>query len=130
VSAESTASNVADLSVARGPLAGPVLGRVIAMLASRANLPLDRLNDAVLLGDAIAASADDYAKDGRISVQIEAGGAALAVRVGPLVEGGADELRRAADVPGAGNVIERLVDDIAVERHGDGEFLRLSFAAR
>ena len=36
------------LSVASGPLVGPVLRRVVGMLAARADLPLDRLDDAVL----------------------------------------------------------------------------------
>ena len=43
------------VSIASGPLVGPVLRRVVGMLAARADLPLDRLDDAVLVADLIAA---------------------------------------------------------------------------
>ena len=42
------------VSIASGPLVGPVLRRVVGMLAARADLPLDRLDDAVLVADLIA----------------------------------------------------------------------------
>ena len=34
------------VSIVAGPLVGPVLRRVVGMLAARADLPLDRLDDA------------------------------------------------------------------------------------
>ena len=40
-----------SVSIAAGPLVGPVLRRVVGMLAARADLPLDRLDDAVLVAD-------------------------------------------------------------------------------
>jgi len=46
------------VSIASGPLVGPILRRVVGMLAARADLPLDRLDDAVLVADLIAALAD------------------------------------------------------------------------
>ena len=45
------------LSVVAGALAAPVLGRVTAMLAARAGFSVDRLSDAVLVSDALAAHA-------------------------------------------------------------------------
>ena len=45
------------VSIASGPLVGPVLRRVVGMLAARADLPLDRLDDAVLVADLIASRA-------------------------------------------------------------------------
>jgi serine/threonine-protein kinase RsbW len=124
-----TRTNVALLSVTAGPLAGPVLARVIAMLAARANLPIDRLNDAVLLGDAIAAAARPVVADGRVRVEIGARPAGLVLRIGPLTEDGAERLRESARMPGAGDVLERLADEIRVERDAAGEFLLLDVAA-
>jgi serine/threonine-protein kinase RsbW len=123
-----SATTVATLSVACGPLASPVLGRVVAMLAARANLPIDRLNDAVLLTDTIAANARPSVRDDRVRVEIAAGAARLALRVGPLVLDGADRLRQAARMPGAGDVLERLANDVHVEQTEDGEFLVLAVA--
>ena len=45
------------VSIAAGPLVGPVLRRVVGMFAARADLPLDRLDDAVLVADVVAARA-------------------------------------------------------------------------
>ncbi|HVW17405.1 MAG TPA: hypothetical protein VHB30_04085, partial [Solirubrobacteraceae bacterium] len=45
------------LAVRGGPLAEPVLARVVGRLAARALCPVDRLDDAMLVADAIAAHA-------------------------------------------------------------------------
>ena len=120
--------NVTTVSLACGPLAAPVLGRVVAMLAARANLPIDRLNDAVLLSDTIAATVGPSLPDGRMRIEIGTSHARLAFRVGPLVEDGAARLRRASQIPGAGDVLERLADEVRVERADDGEYLVLDVA--
>jgi serine/threonine-protein kinase RsbW len=119
-------TNKAELSVACGPLAGPVLGRVIAMLAARANLPIDRLNDAVLLGDTIAANSRGAVLDGRVRITIHADGPSLELRVGPLVEDGAERIRAAATLPGTGDIIARLADEVSVESDEQGEYLLLA----
>ena len=46
--------NQARLVVRHGPLVGAVLSRVVGMLAARALCPIDRLDDALLITDAIA----------------------------------------------------------------------------
>ena len=52
------------VSIAAGPLVGPILRRVVGMLAARADLPLDRLDDAVLVADLIAARAPAHVLHG------------------------------------------------------------------
>src|SRR3954469_10668709 len=47
-----------------GPLLAAVLGRTVAMLAARANFSLDRLSDAQLVSDAVAAHALAHAAAG------------------------------------------------------------------
>jgi anti-sigma B factor antagonist len=44
--------NEARVAVANGPLVGAVLGRVVGMLAARAQCPIDKLDDALLITDA------------------------------------------------------------------------------
>jgi len=56
------------ISIAAGPLVAPVLRRVVGMLAARADLPLDRLDDAVLVADAIAARAPEYVASETVDV--------------------------------------------------------------
>ena len=119
------------VSIVAGPLVGPVLRRVVGMLAARADLPLDRLDDAVLVADLIAARAPAHVIEGRVDVTLESGRRSLSLRVGPLRQGGGEALIVDAAVPGVGNVIERLADELTVSPEGDGEFLhvRLAYAA-
>ena len=90
-----------------------------AILAARADFPLDRLADAVLVSDAISAHASDYISGSDVGLVIEDGEGSLDFRVGPLHEGGGEGLLREMEVPGLGQSLERLVDEVKVER-GDG----------
>jgi hypothetical protein len=51
--------------------------------------------------------------------------------VGPLREDGAQELIASAELPGIGNVLERVADEVVAEKPDDGEGeqlrVRLSF---
>jgi len=121
-----------SVSIASGPLVGPVLRRVVGMLAARADLPLDRLDDAVLVADLIAARAPAHVLNDTVDVALHPGPRTLSLRVGPLRPGGGDALVVDAAVPGVGNVIEQLADDLDVSPEGDAEFLhvRLAYADR
>lgn len=117
-----------ELSVASGPLVGPVLRRVVGMLAARADLPLDRLDDAVLVADVIASRASAYAPEA-VHVQLAPGDRTLWLRVGPLRPGGASALLGEAAVPDVGSVILKLADEVHVDTDDAGdEFLRVRVA--
>jgi hypothetical protein len=47
------------------------------------------------------------------------------VRVGPLRPGGAEALIVDAAVPGVGNVIEQLADELSIAPDGEREFLHV-----
>jgi hypothetical protein len=87
------------VSIASGPLVGPILRRVVGMLAARADLPLDRLDDAVLVADLIAARAPAHSVDDKINVALDPGERSLLLRVGPLRPGGGQALIVDAAVP-------------------------------
>lgn len=116
------------VSIASGPLVGPVLRRVVGMLAARADLPVDRLDDAVLVADLIAARAPRHSVDGSVRVALAPQPRSLRIVVGPLAEGGARALVAEAAVPGVGNVIEQLADDVEPVTSEAGEHLRLRLA--
>jgi serine/threonine-protein kinase RsbW len=115
------------LAVAAGPLVGPVLRRVVGMLAARADLPLDRLDDAVLVADVIASRASAWSRD-LVHVTMQPGERLLWLRVGPLQKGGADALLGDAAVPDVGSVIVKLADEVHVDIEGDDEYLRVRLA--
>jgi len=112
--------NEARLVVRDGPLAAAVLSRVVGMLAARALCPIDRLDDALLITDSIAANAGDFAANGSIGVTITAEVDAITMLVSPLRAQGAEGLLRAAELPGVGNVLERVADEVGTGRTEDG----------
>ena len=116
------------VSIAAGPLVGPILRRVVGMLAARADLPLDRLDDAILVADLIAARAPAHSVDDKINVTLDPGDRSLLLRVGPLRHGGGEALIVDAAVPGVGKVIEQLADELSVSPEGDKEFLHVRLA--
>src|SRR3954453_6821130 len=58
------------------------------MLAPRPDPPLDRLDDAVLLADLVAARAPDHVAAETVDVALESGERSIDLRVGPLRRGG------------------------------------------
>jgi serine/threonine-protein kinase RsbW len=92
------------------------------MLAARADLPLDRLDDAVLVADVIADRAGPFAHDA-IQVSFEAAERRLWMRIGPLEPGGAEALLREA--PDVGPIIVKLADEVQVDTADGREFLRV-----
>jgi anti-sigma regulatory factor (Ser/Thr protein kinase) len=107
------AADRTELAVAPGQAVRPVLARVIGALASRAEFSLDRLADSVLLGDAVSSRGPDEFAEGLIAVSIEDGDGTLDISVGPLVEGGAERLLRAMEIPaGERGSLRKLARDL------------------
>ena len=123
------ATNEARLLVREGPLLESVLGRVVGMLAARARCPVDRLDDALLVTDAIAAHAGGFGLGDRIGVTVTADESSISLVVGPLRAQGATGLLRASDLPGVGNVLERVADATETGHDDSGdEQLRVRIA--
>ena len=131
--ADQPSANSVTLRVANGPLAAPVLGRVISMVLARADCPMNRLDDAMILCDALSAHAPAHARDGHIAFTMATDERGIELRVGELAQRGAGELLADADVPGVGNVLERLSDELRIEpssaepAHAEELVLRLRF---
>jgi len=127
-----SATNEASVPIRKGPLVGPVLGRVVGMLAARAQCPIDRLDDAMLLTDAVAAHAPTHTTEGHVQVVVAADETGIELRVGALARGGADSLLADAELPGVGNVFKRVADEVVARSDGDGAgelILRLRFVS-
>jgi serine/threonine-protein kinase RsbW len=122
--------NEAVMIVRNGPLLGPVLSRVIGMLAARAQCPIDRLDDALLVADTVAAHSPDHARNGTVRVGLAAEEGMLELTIGALAPQGAAALLKDANLPGVGNVLERVADSVEVREGGaEGEelYIRLGF---
>jgi hypothetical protein len=106
---------VTSLRLANGPLAAPVLCRVVSMVLSRAECPLNRLDDALLACDAIAAHASAHTVDGYLTVSVATADHKLQLRVSELAPAGAQGMLADAAVPGVGNVLEKVADELCVQ---------------
>ncbi|HVF77358.1 MAG TPA: hypothetical protein VNA28_03595 [Solirubrobacteraceae bacterium] len=125
--------NQAWVGVSSGPLSAPVLGRVVGMLAARSDCPIDRLDDALLVADAVAAKAGSFSDDGRIRARIVARHGSVELTIGPLRDGGAEGLIESAALPGVGNVLEQVADALEPWEDDDGQeylLIRLDFDAQ
>ena len=84
-------SSTTELVTDRPELLGPVLARVVGALAARRDLSVDRVSDAVLVTDAIAAAAPSRFADGRVRLGLEDREEGIELRLGPM-----DARRRAS----------------------------------
>lgn len=128
VKMEPNLHNTTELVTDRPELLAPVLARVVGALAARRDLSVDRLSDAVLVTDAIAAAAPSRFADGRVRLGLEDGGEGIGLRLGPMDPGAAGDIREELEVP-VGGSLEALADELAVEESGDGDYLVIRFAA-
>lgn len=111
---------------------GSVLGRVVSLVAARADFSIDRLSDAQIVSDAIAGGAGAYVADDGLAVAIDEHEGGFDLLVGPFTDGGAQRLVDDTELPGLGSLLERLTDTLTVERGdgADGERLRVRLLAR
>jgi anti-sigma regulatory factor (Ser/Thr protein kinase) len=117
---EPPSESSASLRLANGPLVGPVLCRVVSIVLARANCPMDRMEDAMLICDALSAHAPTHAEDGCLAFAVSARGGRFELRVGDLAERGASRLVRDTALPGVGSVLERVTDELRIEPSADG----------
>lgn len=108
-----------SLRLSNGPLAGPVLCRVVSMVMARAQAPTNRLDDAMLVCDTISAHAPAHSADGHLTFDLSTERGRLEMRVSELSTDGARGLLRDAAIPGVGNVLECLTDELRVEADGE-----------
>jgi serine/threonine-protein kinase RsbW len=118
------------LTIAPAKLARAVLPRVLSVLAARAHFSTDRISDAQMVADSLAAHAPSSLGANRLSLTVGVEAHALELRVGPLVAGRADRLILDSDVQGLGPVIERLTDARRVAEEGSSEMLALQLNDR
>ncbi|HEX2503516.1 MAG TPA: hypothetical protein VHK00_06205 [Miltoncostaeaceae bacterium] len=118
----------ARLVVRRPELAGPVLERVVAALAARVDLPIDRVSDAQIASAALAVAASRELADEPLRVEFVSEPGSVTVRLGPLPAGAATRVVEGTAVPGFGAIVERLVDRWSVDRAEGGERLSLAIA--
>jgi len=110
----------------------PVLGRVVSLVAARADFSIDRLSDAQIVSDAIAGAAAAHLTDGALSVAIDEHERGFDLIVGSFPVGGAQRVVDETELPGLGSLLQRLADALSVEQSeaSDEECLRVRLLTR
>jgi anti-sigma regulatory factor (Ser/Thr protein kinase) len=98
-----------------------VLGRLLSLLAARADFSIDRLSDAQLVSDALANHAPRRAASDAVRVAVSESETGFDLLVGPLEPGGGHALVADTRLPGVGPLLERLTDEIEFEPLADGQ---------
>lgn len=111
----------ARLAAPTGPVGSHALVRVTSALALRAGFSLDRLGDAQLVADAIAAHAPEASLHRAIDVGFTAGSRTLELRVGALARGAGARLVERSNVHGLGPIVARLSDELHVQAEDGGD---------
>jgi hypothetical protein len=122
-----TAAGATEVVIGREDLLAPVLARIVGALAARRDLSIDRVSDAVLLTDAISAAAPGRFADGRVKLVLDENEGGLELRLGPMENGGAEDVREQLRVPDVGGTMEALADEVEVEGAADGSYLAIRF---
>jgi serine/threonine-protein kinase RsbW len=123
--AASELATTTGLAIAPSALAREVLPRVICVLAARAHFSTDRISDAELVADALAARASESSTGHHLTMSVSVEPRDLELRVGPLSSGSSERLLASSEIDGFGPVIEKLTDDRSVAAHGASEILAL-----
>lgn len=119
-----------SITCARGPLAAPVFSSAVGALAMRADFPIDRIQDSLLLIDAVVAACDEMVAGGRVTITADTTDGCIRLRIGPLLAGGTQSLLGQTDLGGVGDVIRRITSEAAVRTGAGGaEFLLLAITA-
>ena len=98
-----------------------ILRRLVAVVAAQADLPVDRMMEALLVAELVARHGLPRLVGDRVRIRIARDGEAFALRLGPLEEQGAAATVRDSEVPVVGSLLERLSDGVRVEHEPAGE---------
>jgi len=104
--------------------AGPVLARVLGVLGARAELPVDRVSDLLVVADLIAGAHDD--DGGAVRVEFATAARRVDLVVGPLADGAAQRLLDQPQVAGVA-LLPRLADEVELVGGPGERHVRLRF---
>jgi hypothetical protein len=109
------------LQLRPGSFVGPVLRRVVGIVAARSEMSVDRVDEVILLAEAMGQAAARHVADERLGVSVRDGDGSLRLEFGPLEPGIEAQSLTPDDIPANG-------DHAEVRRGDGGEYLVLTMA--
>lgn len=90
------------------------------MVLTRADWPVDKLDEALLVCDALCAHGPRYSSNGHLTFSVQAGEREAELRLHELEREGAEALLRDTRLPVVGNVLDQVADRVVVVNDEDG----------
>jgi hypothetical protein len=115
---QAAAEHFVDVSIGDPRFVPAVLERLVSAAAARAQLPIDRVVNAMTVVDAIVHATDAVLGENAREIRVTIGEGSLGLRVDHLVDGQAEALRDAARLPDVGDVFERTASKVEIENDG------------
>ena len=110
-----------------------ILRRVVAVVAAQVDMSVERVMEALLVVELVARHGLRHLVGDRVEIRVTRGERSFELRLGPLEEGGACRVVRDSEVPVVGSVVQRLADDVRIEKERveaiDCEYLLLRLAS-
>ncbi|MGD9695662.1 MAG: hypothetical protein AB7V42_08390 [Thermoleophilia bacterium] len=108
------------LRIRRTPYGAPAVERLVVAVGARADLPVERLDEARLLAAVAVREAWGVLAADVMELRIGSTGGRVVVDIGPFQDGGAERVAQSAPVPGAGGVVDRLASGWSARSGEDG----------
>ena len=113
--------------IVTGPVLQRVLPRIVGVLAARAQLPIDRLNDGLLIADAISAAAQTtLGDDVKLALTARADDT-VTLELGPLRHDDAEHLLARTAIRSTGRIVERLAS-VNLREGSGGTYIAIELA--
>jgi hypothetical protein len=124
---ESGGDTIVMLTINDSKLAQPVLERLVSAAAAQANLPVDRVINALTVVDALVSATDrvfeaSHPRDMVVAI----GDRQISIAVEGLFDGQAESLRNAAVLPDVGDVFARTTSAVEIRENGPAKALVVS----
>jgi anti-sigma regulatory factor (Ser/Thr protein kinase) len=110
--------------IVQGWAATQALRPVLTILAAQEGFKVDRIAEVQLIGDLLARGLAGLDGDGT-SLRIDWEEEAFRVSIGPLADGLGRDLLRSSQVPGFGEVLGRLADDVQLDARDGRDMVRI-----
>jgi hypothetical protein len=93
---------------------------MVSIVLARADWPLENLDDALLVCDALSAHAPAHARGEHVALSVKANEREAELRVGELTCEGAAQLLQDTTLPVVGNVLEGIAEKVSIEPEDGG----------
>ena len=120
-----TAEQVVEVSIRDPRCAAPVLERLVSAAAARAELPVDRVVNALTVVDALLHGVDAVVASEDREVRVSIGERSVGLCIEHLEAGQAEAIIAAAHLPGLGDVLSRTAARVVAEDDGSRSALMI-----